>query len=75
MTALLERALAAASALPDDVQDEAARAVLSYFGQELPSFDRTAEDQQAVARSREACAMGEFASDEQIRAIWAKHGL
>jgi hypothetical protein len=75
MTALLERALAAASALPDDVQDEAARAVLSYIGQEPSPFELTSDDEGAVARSREAWARGEIASDEHIRAIWAKHGL
>ncbi len=75
MTALLERALAAASSLPDDMQDEAARAVLSYLGHELPVFALTPEDEEAVARSREACARGDFASEGEVRAIWAKYGL
>jgi predicted transcriptional regulator len=29
----------------------------------------------AIAASKAAAARGEFATDEQVRAIWAKHGL
>jgi hypothetical protein len=75
MTTLLERAFAVARGLPDELQDEAARAVLSYVGQELPEFELTPEDVDAVTRSREALARGDVASEEQVRAIWAKHGL
>jgi hypothetical protein len=75
MTTLLERAFAVARALSDEMQDEAARAVLSYLGHEPPEFELTPEDVDAVTRSREAFARGDVATDEQVRAIWAKHGL
>ena len=75
MTALLERAIAAAKTLPDDMQDEAARAVLSYMGQDASMFGLTLDDEAAVARSREAWARGDRATDEEVEAIWAKHGL
>jgi len=33
------------------------------------------EERAAIARSKAAAARGEFATDEQVRSIWAKHGL
>lgn len=75
MTTLLERAFAAAKTLPDEMQDEAARAVLSFLGEARPYLDPTPEDVEAVRLSREAFARGEVASDAELRAIWAKHGL
>jgi hypothetical protein len=75
MTTLLERAFAAARTLPDDMQDEAARAVLSYLGEPQQLFELTADDVEAVRRSRDAYARGEIASDAEMQAIWAKHGL
>jgi len=35
----------------------------------------TPEEQAAIAASRAAAARGEFATDEQVQALWAKHGL
>jgi predicted transcriptional regulator len=33
------------------------------------------DERAAIAASKAAAARGEFATDEQVRAIWAKHGL
>ena len=33
------------------------------------------EEREAIARSKAAAGRGEFATDEQVRAVWAKHGL
>jgi hypothetical protein len=57
------------------MQDEAARAVLSLLGEAQPRFETTLEDVEAVRLSREAFARGEVASEAEMRAIWAKHGL
>lgn len=35
----------------------------------------SADERQAIARSKAAAERGEFATDEQVRAAWAKHGL
>lgn len=75
MTALLKRAIAVAKSLPEELQDEAARAMLSSLGFDETPFELTPEDDEAVARSREAVARGEFASDDMLRAIRTKHGL
>jgi hypothetical protein len=76
MTKLLERALEAARILPPDAQDDIARVVLRLAGSddEAP-VTLTAEERAAVAASKAAAARGEFATDEQVRAVWAKHSL
>jgi hypothetical protein len=33
------------------------------------------DEREAVAASKAAAARGEFATEEQVRAVWAKHGL
>jgi formiminotetrahydrofolate cyclodeaminase len=35
----------------------------------------SADERTAIASSKASAARGEFATDEQVRAIWAKHGL
>jgi hypothetical protein len=75
MTKLLDRAVEAARNLPPDAQDEIARLVLQLAGNEEPPIALTAEERAAIALSKEAAARGEFATDEQVRAAWAKHGL
>ena len=76
MTKLLDQALAAARSLPPETQDDIARFVLRLIGadDEMP-VPLTPEEQAAVAASKAAAAGGEFASDEEVRAVWAKHGL
>lgn len=75
MTELLERAMDRAMALPPELQDEIARMVLSIAGDYAGRIPLTPEEDAAIARSIEAAARGEFASDEQVHALWAKHGL
>jgi hypothetical protein len=76
VTRLLDQALAAARNLPPDEQDHIARIVLRLTGvdDEAPA-PLTPEEQAAIAASKAAAARGEFATDEQLRAVWAKHGL
>ena len=76
MTELLERAVAAARSLPPDMQDEIARLVLQLAGDEdQPPVELTPDETASFDESFAQAARGEFASDEEIRAIWAKHGL
>jgi hypothetical protein len=76
MTKLLDQALEALRDLPPDVQDDIARIVLELAGggdvQPVPISD---DERAAIANSKAAAARGEFASDEQVRSVWAKHGL
>jgi predicted transcriptional regulator len=75
MTKLLDRALEAARSLPSDAQDDIARVVLQLAGGEVAPIALSTDERAAIAASKAAAARGEFATDEQVRAIWAKHGL
>ena len=76
MTKLLEQALEVARNLPSGVQDDIARVVLQLAGaDDAPPVTLTSDERAAIATSKEAAARGEFATDAQVRAIWAKHGL
>lgn len=75
MTKLFERAVETARALPPEVQDDIARVVLKLAGDDQPAMLLTAEEKASFAKSRDEAARREFATDEQVRAIWAKHGL
>jgi hypothetical protein len=76
MTALLEEAVAAVRRLPPEMQDRIARAMLALAdGDGGEAYILTPEDEAALAESEAEAARGEFASDEEVRAIWAKHGL
>lgn len=74
MTKLLEQAVAAVSALPDEAQDELARVLLDLAGVEQPPYELTPDEEADLEASFAEAERGEFATDEEIRAIWAKHG-
>jgi len=75
MTRLLEQAVKAVSVLPDDVQDDLARMLLQLAGANQPPYELTAEEAANVDASVAEAERGEFATDEEVRAMWAKHGL
>jgi predicted transcriptional regulator len=75
MTRLLEQAMETVSALPDDVQDELARILLQFAGVEQPPYVLTPEEDAELEASLAEAERGEFATDEDVRAMWAKHGL
>jgi hypothetical protein len=76
MTKLLDQALQVARSLPSDAQDEIARVVLQLAGGgDAPAVALSADERAAISASRDAAARGEFATDAQVRASWAKHGL
>jgi hypothetical protein len=76
MTKLLDEAVEAVRRLPSDDQDDIARAIMQLAGSDLPApVVLSPEEREAIARSKAAADRGEFATDEQVRAVWAKHGL
>ena len=75
MTRLLEQAIEAARRLPPDEQDEIARAIIGLTGIEAQPVSLSAEERAAIDGSKAAAARGEFASDDDVRAVWTKHGL
>ena len=74
MTRLLEQAIETVSALPDDVQDELARMLLQFAGVDQPPIQLTAEEEADLAEADAEVLHGEFATDEEMAAVWAKHG-
>ena len=74
MTALLERAIARVRDLPEADQDAFARILLSAFepGEHEPEDEET---RAAIREGLEQAERGEFASDEEIAALWTRHGL
>ena len=75
MTQLLEHAVETLRGLPSETQDALARMLLQFAGEEQPVMQLTAEEDASFEESLAQADRGEFASDEQVRAIWAKHGL
>jgi hypothetical protein len=76
MTKLLDEAMEVVRRLPSDDQDDIARAIMQLAGSDLPApVVLSPEEREAIARSKAAADRGEFATDEQVRAVWAKHGL
>ncbi|MBZ9739400.1 MULTISPECIES: hypothetical protein [unclassified Mesorhizobium] len=75
MTDLLEKAVAVARDLSPAMQDEIARAMLMLAAEEAEPVLLTPDERAAIAISRSAAARGEFATDDEVRAMWAKYDL
>ncbi len=76
MTKLLDQAIEAARRLPPGEQDDIARAIMQLAGaDEASPVLLTPDERRAVANSKATAARDEFATDEEVRAVWAKRGL
>jgi predicted transcriptional regulator len=77
MTKLLDQALQVARRLSPDAQDDIARLVLQLAGanDEAEPVPLTADERAAIDASKRAAARGEFASEAEVEAVWAKYGL
>jgi hypothetical protein len=76
MTDLLEKAIEAARKLTPAEQDDIARAILQLAGSDdVSPVPLTEDERHAIARSKESAARGEFASDDEVRAVWSKYDL
>jgi len=75
MTQLLDQAIERVRALPPETQDDFARVLLSLADDEAEPVRLTDDERAVLAVSMAAAERGEFAPDEEVRAVWAKHGL
>ena len=75
MTKLFEQAVETVRSLPPETQDHFARMLLQFAGEDQPVVQLSAEEAASFDESLAQADRGEFATDEQVRAIWAKHGL
>jgi hypothetical protein len=70
MTKLVEKALAAVSKLPPEMQDDIARLMLA-LASEAPAL--TTDEAEAIAEAE--IARGERASPQALQTFWRSHGL
>ena len=75
MTQLLEEAFSTVAALPESRQDELAHIMLQLAGVDQPRIQLTAEEEADLAEAEAEIERGELASPDEVRAMWAKHGL
>ena len=76
MTTLFDRAVETVRNLPAERQDEIARLLLKLASApEAAIIPLTLDEDASFNESFAQAARGEFATDAEIRAIWAKHGL
>ena len=57
------------------MQDELATLILQFAGHEQPVYELSEVEAKSLEKSLGQAARREFATDEQVRAVWAKHGL
>ena len=75
MTRLLERAIKALRRLSPAKQDEIARVIMRLAdADDAPAVALTPQEREAIANSKAAAGRGKFATEEEVRAVWAKHG-
>jgi predicted transcriptional regulator len=76
MTKLLDMAIEAASQLSPEEQDELARTILEIVhGGEDEVYVLSEEENAAIDRSLAYADRGEFASEEEVAALFAKYKL
>jgi hypothetical protein len=73
MTKLLEQAVEKVQALPREMQDQAARMLLAYAGDEEPILALTPEEEADLIEAQAEMQRGEFASDAEVEAVFAKY--
>jgi predicted transcriptional regulator len=74
MTELLERAVRSLRGLPPETQDALARILQELVGDDLSIITLSEEEKTSFETSFAQAERGEFATEDEIKAIWAKHG-
>lgn len=76
MTELLERAMKIARDLSDEKQDDAARYIISLAGGDDDGgvYQFKPGEWELLQEGLRQADRGEFATDEEMQALWAKYG-
>jgi len=75
ITKRLERAIQAASAMPADQQDRLAAELLDMIHDlSQPPYKLTPEERAELDAALAEAARGDFAKDEDVAAMWRRHG-
>lgn len=76
MTKLLDRAIEAARELPAEMQDEIAEILLRFMGEDDGDvYQLTPEEEADLEEADREIERGEIATEEEVRAMWAKYSL
>ena len=75
MTDFLDRAIARARTLPPDAQDEAARMLLLFAGEDGPVIQLTPDEEADLREADAEIARGELATEREVETIRAKYRL
>ncbi|MEO1608275.1 MAG: hypothetical protein AAFR90_02820 [Pseudomonadota bacterium] len=75
MSTTYEEALQAADSLTGSEQRALAVELLLRQNDDAAPLQVPDEIREKILRSKEEASRGEFLSDDEVRAIWAKHGL
>jgi hypothetical protein len=75
MNKLLEEAVARVQTLPPEMQEQAARMLLTYAGEEEPICELTPEELADLEEAQAEMSRGEFASDAEVKAVFDKYRL
>jgi hypothetical protein len=75
MTELLERAVQTLRGLTPETQGALARILLQWAGDDPTIVQLSADEEASFEISLAQAERGEFATDDEISAVWAKHGL
>lgn len=75
MTKLLEEAVEKLSRLPEARQNELAQMLIDVAAADLSPYQLTEEERAAVVEGLAQAERGEFASDEEVAALWKHFGL
>jgi hypothetical protein len=73
MTKLLERAMERAQGLSPDLQDEIARLVLAYAGEDDDVLTLTPEEEADLLEAQAEMERGDFATDDEVSAVFSKY--
>jgi predicted transcriptional regulator len=73
MTKLFEMAIEAARQVSPEEQDEIARTIFDILDTGAEPYVLSDEEKAAIERSREAARRGEFATEEQVKAVLSKY--
>lgn len=73
MIKMPEEALQEVRALPLEMQEQAARMLLAYAGDEEPVLKLTPEEEGDLIEARAEMRRGEFATAAEVEAVFAKY--
>jgi hypothetical protein len=75
MTKMLDEAIDKVRELPDAVQDDAAQMLFSLAAKQRGPIELDEETLAAVLGGREQARRAEFVSDEDMQALFKRHGV